>query len=195
MSWLGKKPLSVAILGNDITKATKESINGHIVKSFDTHLKETLEARKYKGSTAVASTLERYQDADKWPQFSVALPSPIKIAVKRRAYDVDDDSAAFSAAGAVAATSLAAVILVLLCGPRTLLYGLACITLLLGVQALLLPKAVGYQLKRKWRSKIEDGTDLQVLVVYARNPYNLLHISAKINTECLPAYSIAILQC
>ena len=170
MGWFdSKKPSSVDMLGQGIAKMAKQSINGKDVKSFEEHLKETLEARKTNGATSVAETLAPYQDAEKWPQFPMQLPAPMQLAVKKKAYPVDDDEDedddneggccnCCNCCGCCNCCSCS-----LKCGPRTILYGLSCAMMLCCMQGLILRKAVGFLLKRKWQSKIEDGIDLQVL--------------------------------
>ena len=167
MGWFEKKPTSTGMLGQGIAKMAKQAVNGHEVKPFEQHLKETLEARKSRGASAVAETLSPYQDADKWPQFAVALPTPMKMAVKKKAYAVDDDEdedddneeGCCKCCGCCNCCSIE-----LKCGARRLLYGISCVMMMCCVQGLILRKAVAFLLKRKWQSKVEDGVDLQVLI-------------------------------
>lgn len=166
MSWFGsKKPTSVGLLGQGIAKMATQTVNVNAVKSFEEHLKETLEARKSHGRSAVAETLSKYQDADKWPQFPVPLPAPMKLAVKKKAYDVDDDEDEDDDNEGGCCNCCGCCSMACKCGPRTLLYGLSCVMMMCCMQGLILRKAVGFLLKRKWSKKIEDGIDLQVLHV------------------------------
>ena len=178
------------MLGQGIATIAKQTVNGNEVKPFEQHLKETLEARKHRGASAVAETLSPYQDAERWPQFPVTLPQPMQKAVKKReyAFDIDEDEDAEDEGGCGCCNCFS---IELKCGARKILYGISCVMMMCCMQGLILRKAVGFLLKRKWRSKVEGGIDLQVLVIFR------MYLSTR-STSCIvrkahlfcPAYCI-----
>jgi hypothetical protein len=187
-----KKPSTVDVLSTGIEAARTQLASGIQIKSFEEHLKETLEARKQNGREAVAPDLEKYQDATTWPQFNMSLPEPFVQAVKRRAFEVDDDEdedddrhGCCNCCGCGSCCS---------CGPRTLISAVACVAMLCCIQGMILRTAIKFLLQHKWRNKIADGIDLQTHVEALHFLYLCDNLDNAAGTSALAAVTGQLLQ-